>query len=333
MLSKVENKSQWQSLLDKALFKTFFHSLQWEELLENNFSWLKFERYVWQDELLISFARAKLLGKEKIVSHPFCEYGGPLPLKQVVDVSAFEKDFVDQFGERAKIKFHPHVFQILSKQPANPPENNTARLVTFFVEDFSKKSPDTLWSGFRKTLRQEIKKSDSSTILVGECESIKDLKQFYSLYVQTAKRHNNIPLPLWVFNFFYEHQIESVIYIAKNNGKVIGGSVFLLYKPFIHYFINASDYKYRNLNIGHKILWHVMQKYVSGEYDYFDLGGTRLGSPLETFKRGWGAEAQPIYELGGKGDRESSGWKRNMWGMLPASVIKFLAPYALYFKI
>ena len=99
MFSKVENKSQWRSLLNRALFKTFFHTSEWEDFLEKEFSWIKFERYIWKDELLLSVARCKLFGKEKIVSHPFCEYGGPLPLVESVEYASFEQDFVKKFAE------------------------------------------------------------------------------------------------------------------------------------------------------------------------------------------------------------------------------------------
>ena len=44
---KIENLKEWQALLEKALFKTFFHTLEWESFLEQNFKWLKFERYIW----------------------------------------------------------------------------------------------------------------------------------------------------------------------------------------------------------------------------------------------------------------------------------------------
>jgi len=137
-----------------------------------------------------------------------------------------------------------------------------------------------LLGSFRKTLKQEIKKSEQHGIDILECKTGEDLKKFYSLYLETIKRQRSIPLPYSVFEFFDKH---AKIFIAKKSEQIIGGSVFLRNKPFIHYFINASDYKLRGLNIGHRILWHVIQEYAGKEYDYFDLGGTRKGSSLEIF--------------------------------------------------
>lgn len=320
MFSRVYDLGEWKALLESALFRTFFHSPEWEEFLEKEFSWLKFERYVWRDEFLLSIARCTLFGREKIVSHPLCEYGGPLPLKKQADITCFIKDFTKEFGENARIKLHPYI------RNADMPQD----ISSFWIEDFSRKTDRDLWQGLRKSLRQEIKMAAEAGITISECIDGEELREFYKLYVSTVKRHKNIPLTFRAIEFLGGH---ARLFIARKLGRVIGGSIFLLYNPFIHYFINASDYRLRALNIGHAILWHVIQKYVGGEYDYFDLGGTRKGSALETFKRGWGAKEYPIYEIGRARGGEVESWKRNLWGMLPAQVVKLLASRALFFKV
>src|SRR3989344_4208742 len=106
---KIERTDEWENLLKRTFFKTFFRSLSWENFIEDEFSNIKFERYVWKDELLLSMARAKFLGREKLVSHPFCEYGGALPLRDSMNFADFSKDFASVFGEKARIKFHPYL--------------------------------------------------------------------------------------------------------------------------------------------------------------------------------------------------------------------------------
>ena len=331
IFKKIKDTGDWQALLDRVPFKTFFHTPVWEDFLEKEFSWMKFERYMWKDELLLSVARCRLFGKEKVVSHPLCEYGGPLPMKKEVDFESFGKDFHQEFGPGARIKFHPYIF----KKASNPPKNNPGlSLSTFWIEDFSKKAVEDLWRGFRKTVRQEIKAGEGQGIYVEDCKSEEELKQFYNLYLGTVKRHKNIPWPLSVFRFLYEGTADAGILLAKKDGKVLGGSVFLFYKPFIHYFLSASDYQFRKWNIGHLILWSAMQEYKGNrEYDYFDLGGTRRGSSLEVFKRGWGAKEYPICETGAGRIGSSNSFLRNVLGLIPPSVMRRLAPVLLWTKI
>src|SRR3989339_1042598 len=107
--SKIDNKQEWQDLLKKVLFKTFFHSWEWEEFLEKNFPWLKFERYNYQNQALLSLARVKIFGKEKLISHPFCEYGGPLPLVDKINAGDFKQDLFSEFKDPIRISFHPRL--------------------------------------------------------------------------------------------------------------------------------------------------------------------------------------------------------------------------------
>lgn len=332
MFSKVENKSQWKELLDKALFKTFFHTLEWESFLEQQFSWLKFERYIWNDEFLLSIARCRFFGKKKLVSHPLCEYGGPLPMKENADFEAFISGFQHFLGKKARIKFHPYIHNF--SQP--PLSLRGGGISSFWIENYSKKTVDYLWRGLRKTLRQEIKGGEGQGIYVEDCRSEEELRQFYKIYLDTVRRHQNIPLPFEVFKFLYKGAVGADILLAKKDGKVLGGSVFLFYEPFIHYFLSAKDCKFRKYSIGHIILWAAIRGYKdNATYDYFDLGGTRKGSQLEVFKRGWGANKHPIYELGsaGRGLGKKDFLLRDLWGMMPNFMIKVISPKALWMKV
>lgn len=320
---KVENKNKWESLSEKAFFRTFFHTPEWESFLEKEFFWLKFEHYLWGDKLLLSIARCRLLGKEKIVSHPFCEYGGPLPLAENIDYSKVQNDFTKEFGNSARMRFHPYLTV-----------GSSGNLATFWIENYSKKTLDDLWRGLRKTLRQEIGVGEAQDVYVEDCKSEDELRQFYNIYLNTVRRHKNIPLTFAIFKFLYKGDVDADILLAKKDGKVLGGSVFLFYEPFIHYFLSANDYKFRKCNIGHVILWSAIRGYKDNEtYDYFDLGGTRKGSALEIFKRGWGAKEYPIHEIGGNANGATDSPYRNILGLVPPVFMKHFATLALWAKI
>ncbi len=264
-----------------------------------------------------------MLGKEKIVSHPLCEYGGPLPLKEGVDYSRAENDFIKEFGSSARMRFHPYVRA-----------GSTGNLSTFWIENYSKKTVDDLWRGLRKTLRQEIRSGEGQDIYIEDCGSKVELKQFYGIYLDTVRRHKNIPLPFAVFKFLYDGAVDADILLAKKDGRVLGGSAFLFYKPFIHYFLSANDREFKKYNIGHLILWSAMQSYKNNEgYDYFDLGGTRKGSSLEIFKRGWGTKEYLIHEIGGSGKGSTNSSWRNILGLIPPPFMKRFATLALWAKM
>ena len=320
--SKIDNKQEWQDLLKKVLFKTFFHSWEWEEFLEKNFPWLKFERYNYQNQALLSLARVKIFGKEKLISHPFCEYGGPLPLVDKVDDEEFKRDLFSEFKDQTRISFHPQLINYL--QAAPKAGSHFSGRVSYFVEG----SLD-----LRKTTRHEIEKAKANNLQIEKCQSQKDLRAFYNLHIRSAQKHRVPAYPFSFFEYFADSSNAEII-LAKKDGRVVAGSVFLFYDKFVHYFQNAVDEKRKNLGANYLILWEQINKSLAKNL-VFDFGGTRIGSPLEVFKKGWGGKEYPIFEL--KNYHEESSLRksklRNIFNWLPPYLIKKYSPYLLKYKL
>ncbi|MBI2625985.1 MAG: GNAT family N-acetyltransferase [Candidatus Nealsonbacteria bacterium] len=318
---KITNKNEWQGLLDKVLFKTFFHNIEWEEFLEKQFKWLKFERYAYNNSALLSLARVG----DKLISHPFCEYGGPLPLVENIDAEEFKRDLFSEFQNSIRISFHPYLAIDVKRSVLS-----TSGRVSYFVEGAL---------DLRKTTRHEIEKAQRNNLQIEKCRNQKDLQSFYNLHIKSAKRHKIPAYPLSFFDYF-ANSAESEIILAKNNGKVIAGSVFLFYDKFVHYFQNAIDEKHKNMGANYLILWQQIQRCLQNN-KVFDFGGTRIGSPLEVFKKGWGGKEYPIFELTNYGEAMKPGFPRrpgfetlrNAFGFLPPFLIKKLSPYLLKYKL
>jgi hypothetical protein len=315
---KIENKQELQRLLNKALFKTFFHSLEWQEFLEKEFKWLKFEHYLYKDELLLSFGK---IGK-KLVSLPFCEYGGPLPLKERIDFEKFSKDVLEEFGNNIKIKFHPRIL------------NRESDTITYFIENLDKLFEEKILNSFRKTLRHSIKNAQKQDLKIKKCSSPKELKQFYNLYAANLKKRKTVPYPFSVIKFLYS-SADSELLLAWYKGRIVAGSLFLHYDKFIHYFLSASDYKYRNLGANYLILWEKIRKSLDKDYKVFDLGAAPKGSSLEVFKRGWGGKEYSIIQLGIKKIEETlrSSKLRDIWGLLPNFIVKKVSPFLIRYRL
>ena len=315
---KIENKKEVANLLDKTLFKTFFHEFEWQEFLEKEFKWLKFEHYLYKDEALLSFGK---IGN-RLVSLPFCEYGGPLPLNGDINYERFKKDVLDEFGDNIKIKFHP---KVLSQK------SNT---ITYFIESIDELSEEKILSSFRKTLRHSIRNAEQQNLRIKKCSNLKELKQFYNLYVANLKKKKTVPYPYSVIEYLYNSS-DAEISLTFNKNKIIAGSQFLHYNKFIHYFLSASDHKRRNLGANYLILWEKIKRSLKGKFKYFDLGAAPRGSNLEIFKRGWGGTEYQIYQIGiKKGDeRLRSSKLRKAWGLLPNFVVKKISRYFIKYRI
>jgi len=324
---KIDDKIKWRDLLGKVLFKTFFHSLEWEEFLEKNFKWLKFERYNYQNRALLSFAKAR----GKLVSHPFCEYGGPLPLVEKVDGERFRQDLFEQFKTPFKISFHPQLLPYF--EGIEFPENQRE---TFFFEDIAQKSASELWQTLDRNRQRSIKTAMSQNFRrTEECKDLKNLKRLYTLYVKNLKRHKALVYPFSFFKFFLQNPKVRISLLKTQKGDLIGGNIFVLYNKITHSFLCGFDEKYKNFGVHSLVLWQEIERSKETGCEKFDFGATKKDSSIRDFKDRWGVKVYPIFELknySGESKLKDS-FLRDVWSYLPVSLIKVLSPYFIKYKL
>ena len=323
---KIENKKQWQDLLNKVLFKTFFHSLEWEDFLEKNFKWLKFEHYFWQDKALLSFAKAR----GKLISHPFCEYGGPLPLVEKVNAEEFKQDLFEEFKTPFKISFHPQLLDYFQGLDIKDSQRET-----YFFENLESETTEQIWQKIDRNRHRSIKTGLEQNFKIEQCNNLKDLKILYTLYVKNLKEHKALVYPFSFFKFFLKSPKARISLLKTERGKLVGGNIFLLYNKISHSFLCGFDEKYKDLGAHSLILWQEIKKSREASCQKFDFGATKKDSPLRAFKQRWGARVLPIYELknySGESKLKDS-FLRDIWSCLPVSLIKILSPYFIKYKL
>lgn len=320
------SKQEYRDFLGKTLFSTFFHNPEWHEFLEKEFKWLKFEYYQYKNEAILPLARFKVFRREKLVSLPFCEYGGPLLLTESFDWERFGKDVFSEFGDNIKIKIH-------SKISEHSGSLGISNISSYWLRNFESKSEQDLWGSFRKTLRCEIKNAKEHNLEIKKCSNDKEMEQFYDLYVANLRRKKTVPYPWSLIRFLRKSQSNELLLVIYK-GKVIAGCLFLNYSGFVHYFLSASSYEYRNLGANYLIIWEKIKSLI-GQDKILDLGASLQGSSLEIFKRGWGGTEYPIYQISAKKNEESlrSSKLRNIWGLLPNFVIKKMSKNFIKYRL
>ena len=327
--TKITDKAEWHGLLDKVLFKTFFHFWEWEEFLESQFKWLKFERYLWKNQAILSFARVKISGKEKLVSHLFWEYGGPLPLAGKIDGSRFQKDLFEEFKTPLKIAIHPKLLDYFEGM-----EFQENQRESYFFDDLDSKSSEDIWRLMDRNRHRSIKSAQESGFQIEACRDLEELKKLYDIYVENMKKHKAIPYPPSFFEFFFRSPSAEVMAV-KRGGAVAGGNIFLFYDKTVHSFLCGFG-KIDKIEGAHSlVLWEEIKKIKDRDYRVFDFGAARKDSSIRDFKERWGAKAYPIYELKNySGDSSLRKSKlRDIFGLLPVFLIKKLSPYLLKYKL
>lgn len=314
---RIDSQKEWQDFLSQTKFMTFFHNLEWENFVEQEFKQIKFERYLYDNSLLLSLAHVGLGGHDKFISHPFCEYGGPLPLVDNINFGNFVADIKDKFGLNVRINFHPAVLSAFVNLPSN--SDYVCKLNSYWVDWRSVEGTDFL-KNIRKTLRHSIEHLLQENYEICECQDEDDLAIFYRLYLKNMRRKMNLALPFSFFKYFFKDKNAEII-LAKKNHKIFAGSIFLHYGNFIHYFLNAG---LEENNPSPLILFEQAKK-VSSQKKILDLGGTRFGSSLEIFKQGWHGEKKSIVQIGATDSSMRHSMLRRLWRILPLSAVDRLS--------
>lgn len=319
---KIVDKKEWQNLLSKVLFKTFFHNLEWEEFLEKQFNWLKFERYIYKNDCLLSLARVD----KKLISHPFCEYGGPLPLVEKIDGLAFQKDLFEEFKIPLKISFHPKLLDYFKGY-----DDNQSQRETYLLEQIQSLNPENIGDRNR---RRAVKTAQESGLTCQKCEKIDDLKTLYNFYVKSLKKHRALVYPFSFFEFFFQNPNAEILLVKKEK-KIVGGNIFLFYDKIIHSFLCGFDEKYRKLGAHSLVLWLEFRRKQKEGFKAFDFGATKKSSSLSNFKSRWGAKPYPVFELKNYtgSPRLKDSFLRDVWSYLPSFLIKKLSPHLLKYKL
>jgi lipid II:glycine glycyltransferase (peptidoglycan interpeptide bridge formation enzyme) len=81
------------------------------------------------------------------------------------------------------------------------------------------------------------------------------------------------------------------VLLAKSDGKVIAGVLFLTHKDTIYYKFNASDENYLQKRPNHLIIWEAIRYVCANGYKHFDFGRCPFEEEgLRTFKCRWGSQ-------------------------------------------
>ncbi|HJT55481.1 MAG TPA: GNAT family N-acetyltransferase [Ktedonobacteraceae bacterium] len=158
---------------------------------------------------------------------------------------------------------------------------------------------DRVWSGLRKPVQRQIRKSEGQGVTVRLAQRREDMEYYYRLHLQTrCKKHGMPAQPRAYFYGLWDAFAARggvQLLLAEYAERVIAGMILLASGTTIRYAYGASDERYLNLAPNNLLLWTAIKQGCSEGYQTFDLGRTaRDNEGLMEFKRRWGAIQEPL---------------------------------------
>ena len=201
--------------------------------------------------------------------------------------------------------------------------------------------PNVIWSSFKTTVRNKIRKSQKLGVRVRTAQCREDMVSYYRLHLRTrSKKHG---MPAQPLNFFlglwdaFAATGALHLWLAEHEGTIISASIMLAFGKTTQFFYGASDERYLHMAANNLITWETIVWSCRQGYKILDHGRTAYNNEgLMQFKRNWAAIEEPLpyyyypHMMGLAATPESS-WKYRLltscWRRLPLQVTGPLGSY------
>ncbi|OGK17847.1 hypothetical protein A3B50_03800 [Candidatus Roizmanbacteria bacterium RIFCSPLOWO2_01_FULL_40_42] len=300
----VESKQDWETFLQIHPEANFLQSWQWGE----------FQKALGKTVIRTGLYKdGKLAGVFLSVVEPakrgryMTVAGGPI--LDLSDQQSFEA-FVSEVSRIAKenscvfVRVRPQLIENeISKKLfekagfKSAPMHLTADLTSQL--DLSQ-DEETLLRNMRKNTRYEINKAIKEGIRIEASSDPANIKEFYDLQLETAKRHDFVPFS---YEFLHEQfkafvQNNSVLlYKAYKDNKLLAEAFIIFYGSEATYHYGASTDEGRNYPGAYLIQWEAIKEAKKRGISRYNFWGVeRLDNPkhrfygVSVFKRGFGGQ-------------------------------------------
>ncbi len=303
-LKPVTRKKEWEDFLKTRSEANFLHSWNWGEfhlLLGHSVYRVGF----YQDEKLVGvlLATMETARRGRYLTVP----GGPIiDFKDRGQVNLFASEikrlakaegcsFVRVRSQLIQSEDTQKLFANLGFRKA--PMHLHAELTNQL--DITK-SEEELLMGMRKTTRYEIKKALNENIKITTSSSSDEIKNFYTLQLDTARRQKFVPFS---FNYLKEQfevfsqDNQVLLYKAEKDGILLANAFIIFYGQEAVYHYGASTPEGRNFPGAHLIQWEAIREAKRRglkRYNFWgvapeDVQNHRFAG-LSIFKKGFGGE-------------------------------------------
>ncbi len=303
-VKEVASKSTWKNFLEHYRgFFPFFQTWNWGEV-QKTLGFGVTRLGIYEGDILVGIAQVVRIHAKR---------GNYLHLRHGPVMSTYRKDYLQALltylrrldnGKYAFIRTSPLVeksgkeydmLKTLGFRDA-PMHNMDAEIC--WVLDITT-SEETLLSDMRKSHRYLIKKSQKEHIEIVKMDEVnKDALSFLEIYNSLASHrgfvaHKGLVEELEILGA----DKEAVLFLAKYEGKVIGGALIDFAGNMAIYHHGASDDTYRNLSVSYLLQWEAIQEAKKRGKKIYNFWGIASNESkkhpwagLTMFKTGFGGE-------------------------------------------
>jgi len=272
-IKEINNREEWEGFLLQCTEKTFLHSWNWGEFN------LKMGNKIWR---LGAYENERIIGVI-FVYKVFARRGiflfiphGPVILDGLTTQD--KKEILELFLIQIKNLAIQEGASFIRVSPifSRNEENENIFLDLGFRQAPIHMHPEVTWElditlpeeellmNMRKTTRYLIRQAEKNKdIEILKSNNIEDLKLFWPVYKQTAKRHHFIVfsekyLEAEVNSLIQDNQIS--IFLGKYKGQVVSAAIFVFWQDACFYHHAGSLSKYKKIPVSYLLQWEAIKE-------------------------------------------------------------------------
>jgi hypothetical protein len=326
---------KWDEIIRSCPYSCAFHTSTWREALEKSFRQLRSHYFFIKDgstvvAALPVFTFSPIPLVRFASSMPWNLFGGALIIRECDIVGVVKacsealSDLAQRFGVcESAITLSPHHDETFGKALLYLGYTRTDWRFTHLLK--TKVDYEELWKAYNKRVRTAVRKAEKLGVKVRESQAESDLREFYTIYLNSMERLEGTPKP---FSLLRELQLSEIakLSLAEYDGKIIAGLLYLFFNRTLTLWVGASSLEYREVRPNNAIFHQVIKWACEVGYDYVDFGASPPGNEgLVAFKEEW--RAKPFHFESYV--KRHSKWKKQIWTMLEPMLRRL---YGIYQK-
>ncbi|MBE0469745.1 MAG: FemAB family PEP-CTERM system-associated protein [Methyloprofundus sp.] len=280
----------WQHYVEKTPAATFFHQVEWQEVIERSFGHKTYYLYAEQQGqitgiLPLVHIKSPLFGNA-LVSNAFCVYGGVVA--DNLDAALALDQAACRLGEELGVD---HV-EFRNRERTNPDRPYKEGMYVTFRKALDPDIEANLTAIPRKQ-RAVVRKG----IKAGLVSVIDDnTERLFAAYSESVR---NLGTPVFPEKYFkilkevFKEQCEVIS--IEHEGKLIASVMNFYFRDEVLPYYGGGKAEARDLYANDFMYWEVMRRAVEKGVKIFDYGRSKIGTGSYRFKKHWGFEEAPLF--------------------------------------
>jgi len=283
-------KSLWQQYVEKTPAATFFHQVEWQEVIERAFGHKTYYLYAQQQGeitgiLPLVHIKSPLFGNA-LVSNAFCVYGGVVA-DNIGAALALDQEAC-RLGEELGVD---HV-EFRNRERKNLDRPYKEDMYVTFRKEMDPDVEANLAAIPRK--QRAVVRKGIKAGLVSVIDN--DTERLFEAYSESVRNLGTPVFPKKYFKILKEvFNDHCEVVSIEHEGRLIASVMNFYFRDEVLPYYGGGKVEARGLYANDFMYWEVMRRAVEKGVKIFDYGRSKIGTGSYRFKKHWGFEEAPLF--------------------------------------